>query len=384
MKKDKCFYCGEKLPKEIVHSVVIDFKHINCCGQACLDELTNFFDFVKAGKKWWLSGLIIGGGLMFISAFLFIVNITFGTIATAAGWGIVGITVYFFPAITPQAHFIMSLKKTRKMAKVVGLGMMLTAPLWLLLLFIPSYDIDATNIASKPTEPLRGIVDISATFHHESKPTHGFAAILDAYAEFEQSDFLNFDRELISPSYFVLLNHYTSHYTSRHLRNNIMYALHDINGDGVYELFMGALWWYGQVRPSIFAVYALQDNLPVSVVYEWSNNVALNLVVDVYENYFIHAFGGRMGIGWDTVHGFDQNGNFVELEGVYAWQRNTLCHCCYEHIIEFTEFYRHTEGHRHLGEDLLISEDEYNAFFAQWGIHNSERYVTLGWQFLIP
>ncbi|MCL2753988.1 MAG: hypothetical protein FWE44_07570 [Defluviitaleaceae bacterium] len=137
MKKDKCFYCGEKMQKgENKHSVTIDFKHIICCSAKCLLLLNEYFEFVQSNKKWWVSGLVVGVVLIFLSGFLFIASVVFGTVAVAVGWGVTGLTVYFFPAITTQANFLMPLRKMKKIAKITGFIMMVTAPLWFLVLFI--------------------------------------------------------------------------------------------------------------------------------------------------------------------------------------------------------------------------------------------------------
>jgi len=218
----------------------------------------------------------------------------------------------------------------------------------------------------------------------EIDKTHGFQAVLNAYAELERSEFAVLDEDLISLSYFVARNHYigTNFGWDDWSIPRLMYAFHDMNGDGVPELFIGGAWGNSQIHPSLIAVYTLQGGVPVPLIYEWSNNIGLDLLADIHGDYIIHTFGGRMGIGWDTVYRFDEKGNFLESGGVFLWQRNTLCDCCYTYVIEYDEFYK-TYGDRFSGNDVLISVDEYNALLVQWGIRNNARHVELVWEFLL-
>jgi len=136
MKKDKCFYCHEKLEGggENPHTTTIDFKRISCCSATCLADLEEYFEFVKANKRWCVGGLVIGMVLLTFSIVPFVISATLGVIILAVGWAILGATIYFFPAITTQAHFYFSLKFYKKAAKIAGVIMLTTTPLWFLML----------------------------------------------------------------------------------------------------------------------------------------------------------------------------------------------------------------------------------------------------------
>ena len=219
----------------------------------------------------------------------------------------------------------------------------------------------------------------------ESESTHDFSAILSAYAEFERSGFTVLDDDLISLSYFTAQNHSTGTNLGWEGRSKprIMYAFHDMNGNGVPELFIGGTWSDRQVRPSLIAVYTLQNGAPVPLIYEWSHHVFLELHADIYGNYIIRVAGGRMGIMWDDIYGLDENGNLLELGGVYFWERYRRCECCNAYDVFYTEFYR-VAGERFLGDnEVLISEDEYTALLVQWGIYDNMGRVELAWEYLI-
>ena len=221
----------------------------------------------------------------------------------------------------------------------------------------------------------------------QDAPTHGFEAIINAYAKFEQSGFTILNDDLIASSYFVVHHHHLAISTwssSPRLRWEenppyIIYAFFDINGDGTPELFIGGNRGRSET-PSLIAIYTLMDGVPARLIYESSNNIFLDLVEDIYGNYNIRVAGGRFGTMWDEFYTLDENGDLIEVGGFYSREGARWCECCSMYgdgyFIEFYQFY---DG-RFMGDDIMITQDEYNVLLIQFGIYGNIGRVELPWE----
>jgi len=215
----------------------------------------------------------------------------------------------------------------------------------------------------------------------EVESTHGFAAILNAYAEFERSGFVAFYEGLVSPSYFVWRHHSIAIQVEEGLDGpHFMYAFHDMNGDGVPELFIGGVWGQRRVlQPALYAVYALQNGVPVPLIYNYSPQEWIGLFRTITGEYTISLNRSRMDIIRNTFFGFDEKGNFVVLEGVFSWERNSVCRCCYTEEIFFTEFSLFFSQDRPFS-GIEISEDEYIGIVYWYGVLDDMGRVELAWE----
>ena len=209
---------------------------------------------------------------------------------------------------------------------------------------------------------------------------HSFAAVLGAYAEFERSGFTMLDDNLIANSFSALRYHTitTTNGWGSSSKPRIMYAFHDINGNGVPELFISRLWGITQNRPTLIAVYTLQNNVPVPLIYELSDNIFLDLYADAYGYYIIRNAGGNMGMLWDEVFRLGEDGALLCIGSVISWESRILCRCCYTYDFRFTEFF---QDHGETSHE--ITEDEYTAFLVRWGIYNNVGLVELPWEYLV-
>jgi len=205
---------------------------------------------------------------------------------------------------------------------------------------------------------------------------YGFEAVLNAYAEFERSGFTVRNNDLIAPSYFVFNNYLaaTQNSWNSEQRPHIMYAFHDMTGNGMPELFVGGGY-------ALIAVYTLHNDIAVPFIYERTWHMWLSLLKNIYGEYIIRVNSGRMGIEWNEFFALDENGNSLHVGGISSWERAVWCddYIDYDFIFEFYQYY----GERLSGNSVQITEDEYTALLVQWGIYNNAGRVELPWEYLV-
>lgn len=127
--------------------------------------------------------------------------------------------------------------------------------------------------------------------------------ILDAYIELEQSGFTLHNEELIGHSILAQVG-------GNLFRNmvhddwQIMYALHDISGNGQPELFIGAARSLSPQYASGFitGIYILLDGEPVSVIQLEDSRHSVNLFTDWYGRYIIAHGHGHMSFAWQYFY----------------------------------------------------------------------------------
>jgi len=217
-----------------------------------------------------------------------------------------------------------------------------------------------------------------------ASPNYGFAAVLNAYAEFERSGFTVLDDNLIAQSYSVARHHNTATTSGweRQHKPQLMYAFHDMNGSGTPELFVGWGLNLDHISPSLIAVYTLQNGSPVPLIYEQTPHSALSLFLDIYGEYIINRSTGPWGnVMWDYIYGIDEMGNLLELDIVFAMRCHEWCEYRDMHIFDRIEVYR-TDHENLWGNKMLISEDEHTAILTHWGIYNNAGLVELPWEYL--
>ncbi|MCL2377393.1 MAG: hypothetical protein FWC76_08390 [Defluviitaleaceae bacterium] len=220
-------------------------------------------------------------------------------------------------------------------------------------------------------EPIRPVRQASSW--HEA-----YATILNAYAKFELSDFTLLAEDLMERSIIAVV----SYYSTRRAdpigwdRPSILYVFHDLNGDGIPELFIGA-------NGAISGIYTLQDGQPVSLIQVgWHDGLALT--TDVYDNYIIQHMWGRMSHGAETIYGLDENGHLFMRDRLIThghWWRYSECG-------EYPYIYGFYRARYIDGEEVSITEEEYVALLMKYGIWgyfpmlemDEPRFVDLAWE----
>ena len=204
-----------------------------------------------------------------------------------------------------------------------------------------------------------------------------FAAILNAYAELKLSNFTLYDADLIGHTSFARFGMFPSHFPEEY---HFVYAFHDINGDGLPELFIG---YSRGVYVTIYEIYTLQNGKPISFMQE-EGRFAMRLLADVNSNYVIELISGRMSRSTQRFYVLNESGILVALDMIFTnghtWE---LSECGrYDLFVAFLRA-RYVDG-----EEVDITEEEYialNKFYGSngYGIaleENAEaRFVNLDW-----
>ena len=184
-----------------------------------------------------------------------------------------------------------------------------------------------------------------------------FAAILNAYAELELSGFTLYNEELIGHSLFVVLGEAMWSPRVPNDDRQIMYSLHDINGNGLPELFIGT-------NSVITGIYTLRNAEPESVIQLENHRHILNLFNDIDGRYIIKHGHGHLDHAWEYFYTLDEDETLTVRDRLFTngldWSGNPD---------------RYNDGNEPAyfrsrlidGEEVSITEEEYIALINKYG-----------------
>ena len=221
--------------------------------------------------------------------------------------------------------------------------------------------------------------------HLHQLGAEAFAPILNAYAQLELSSFAIADQYLIGHSIFAHgINPFGFPEESW-----LAYALHDINSDGMPELFIGLGW---REFYTLTGVYTLQAGEPVSVTQLTSRRSYLQLQIDRYGGYVIEHSHGHMDWGTHAFFALDISGEFITLDILHTsgihWGEGEWIGLDW---VGDEPFYIRTRVVD--GEDVRITEEEYIALIKKYGSRSYAiaieenivaRNVNLEWWPILP
>jgi len=192
-----------------------------------------------------------------------------------------------------------------------------------------------------------------------------FAEIIAAYADFERSDFWDYDMDLIGETIHSREYHDGGLFTGETRLSfggtPIMYYFFDINGDGVPELFIG-------MENRVEAIFALQNGIAVPVISSGSHT-ELGIYIDIFNNnffgYFIRLNLARMGRTYDIIFTLDENGNLIESENIISAAYAGEHHGDWD--FSNISYYRYLDG-----ENIFVTEEEFNEFLTRYRLHEGE------------
>ena len=213
-----------------------------------------------------------------------------------------------------------------------------------------------------------------------------FAALLGAYAALALSSYTQIDEELLGDS-FLAERSLAWDEPWQGFGPAIFYALHDINGDGVPELFIGT--HFGNFEREILGIYTLRDGEAVSVVRP-GGRASVHLLTDIDGNYIIETAWGHMDYGGEAFYTLNVYGESVRQELLLTegldwsdvvwgddneWVSGEPSHIRFRVV-----------GGDFEGEWLRITEEEYIALLRQFGSFGyfpqeyvEARHVRLDW-----
>ncbi|MCL2223649.1 MAG: hypothetical protein FWB96_01635 [Defluviitaleaceae bacterium] len=199
----------------------------------------------------------------------------------------------------------------------------------------------------------------------------GFAPILNAYAEFSCPDFSV--RDVFLEHRYYIERDYRFRRESHTLAPSIKYALRDINGDGLPELFIGIGTAYENPL-SVRVIYAKQNGVPVPVIFRDVHNW-IHPSTDIYGGYVIHRGWARMGGTGNAAYIIGENGILIQLFYVMTSKIFGDEHVhgdCWEFLYKQHFFYANDELYP-------ITEEEYEEFFTHYGICRHREQIELEW-----
>ena len=203
---------------------------------------------------------------------------------------------------------------------------------------------------------------VEMIFSTDNPNAEAFAYILNAYAWLEHSGFTALDANLIGHSYLAEVVRYqwlrsapTWWWWSRmndDVAPIIMYALHDINGDGVPELFIGG-------ERGIAGIYTLRDGVPVSLLQAgWT--AQLHLGMDTDGNNVIT----RWVLEGDRIYSLDENGVIAPpiviktTDRVWGFDEHSDTHYLYSASrVKYID-----------DERITLAEEEYAFYVEKFGL----------------
>lgn len=188
----------------------------------------------------------------------------------------------------------------------------------------------------------------SCTHQAANREKELFTPIIEAYAELEESDYTFYDANIIGDSLLAVNNGRTYNFGWDD-KPTLMYAFYDINGDGLFELLIGA-------DEFISGIYVLQNEIPVSVLQVESRH-NLNLLIDNDGKCVIEDSWGHMGYATDFFYTIDEKGKLVTLDKLYTNGDRK----------ENGVFIGHFRTRDVQGEEVSITEEEYCSLIRNYG-----------------
>ena len=199
--------------------------------------------------------------------------------------------------------------------------------------------------------------------------------IIDAYVTYVLSDYTVYDESLLGTGLWPRIYPETYNFGIVSDERPFVYALYDINNDGIQELIIGVKVYdyYG-----ISGIYALRNGEPTSVI-QVNARYYLHLLLDDMGNVVVSHTCGRMSASWEYYYSLDNNADLNTLNILYTSG----------HIIDYElgELIGFERGKDVNGEFVNITEEEYLYWLSKYGAGgysssiklDEERHVSLQW-----
>jgi len=171
--------------------------------------------------------------------------------------------------------------------------------------------------------------------------------VIDAYAVFEESGFIIYDMNLMGAMMIrdyvndgVRPTEYSNQFLGPIRRGDwparLVYALYDMNSDGVYELIIG--WkWENSERVEMSGIYSLQNGAPASAFQEWSR-FSLRLEKNYCGNTVIIHTWGRDNWNYQYFYMIDAYGQAARQFILWDGLERNFCPETHE-LIGHTEYF---------------------------------------------
>jgi len=167
-----------------------------------------------------------------------------------------------------------------------------------------------------------------------------------------------------SNPFAALLNTYAQSALTGQASPFTVFALHDINGDGSPELFIGFEDSNGFIH--LNRIYTLQDGEP-ALIFQRERGIEMDLLTDDIGGYIIKTFWGVAAIVVENFFALDERGKLITLEilrtGILYFPPSTEYGYLRYRVVDVTDVNDALVD----GEAVRITEEEYVALIRQYG-----------------
>lgn len=192
--------------------------------------------------------------------------------------------------------------------------------------------------------------------------TEQYASVINAYIYLEQSGYTSYDLSILDEDVSLIPNGDGSYFIGYGEKPTLMYAVVDLNGNGIPELLIGAI--MGEADESsmsvvfITGIYALQDGKPVSLIQVggWSQ---ISFTSDTSDNNIINITRGtHIEYAEEEFYKIDEKEQLIMLDKLYTYGK-------YRDNESDDLIYSHTKFAD--GMEVSITIDEYHAIMQMYG-----------------
>ena len=186
-----------------------------------------------------------------------------------------------------------------------------------------------------------------------------FASILNAYIAFVQDGFASQDEYFLAHPTFHQWKEWGNVFLLT-FPGQLVYTFHDISGDGISELIIGAEILEGVTR--VFGIYALQDGKPTAIIHSVLRQYVSVLIQDNGEYVIELSYGMDMS-GGRSFYILDENNNLILIDRFSegsTWEIGPN----YDMV---------SYAYRGIGDDpISLTQEEYMAFMQLYGSRGSD------------
>ena len=196
-----------------------------------------------------------------------------------------------------------------------------------------------------------------------------FAPILNAYRAFIQDGFTSQNEYFLAHPTFQQWEWGSAFLLT--FPDQLVYAFHDISGNGVSELIVGTEFIEGVTW--VFGIYALQDDKPTVIVHA-ANHRHVSLLINNTGEYVIEVSSGRDRFSGRHFYMLDEKNNLILIDVFIEGSRweSDPTHYSSSYAYRITN-----------SEWISLTQEEYMAFMQMYGSRGS--YHVFMWEsFPIP
>jgi len=215
----------------------------------------------------------------------------------------------------------------------------------------------------------RSTVQVPTEANYTESTEDTFAPILNAYRAYAQDGFTSQDPYFLAHPAFQQWEWGRAFLLT--FPNQLVYTFHDISGNGISELIVGAEFTEGVTW--VFGIYALHDGEPTAIIHAENPQYISVLINDTGEYVIEHSYGRDMSSG-RNFYMLDEESNLILIDSFFEGSRRES-----DPNYDMVSYaYRTTND-----EMISLTQEEYMALMQMFGSRGSD-HVFMWDSFPIP